>query len=336
MERNLTLDILKGFAVIIMIIANTVPYFYNIENEIFIRLLFSTAAPIFIITSGYITFFNVHIKKVEKSKLYLRICQILYGGVLIDTLFWHSIPFITFDVLYLIAFSQIAIIFVNKNHLLKLTFLIFIISPLLFYFFEYRLSIIDTKSISYQFVEESNPIKRIFFDGWFPIFPWFGFFLLGVLSLKYSKILSRRLNLNFFLGISFLLLYLILTVDNIPEARNKYLELWYPLYGKSLLIPFSLFFVINGIINYSFNHKNLIIDVIVSIGKNTLFIYTLNAFFVSLIIDYDFIKKIQIDKVYIFLLIIIILIGFTIILEKIKNTKFWFNFPKLIKFIILN
>jgi hypothetical protein len=185
-------------------------------------------------------------------------------------------------------------------------------------------------------VEESNPIKRIFFDGWFPIFPWFGFFLLGVLSLKYSKILSRRLNLNFFLGISFLLLYLILTVDNIPEARNKYLELWYPLYGKSLLIPFSLFFVINGIINYSFNHKNLIIDVIVSIGKNTLFIYTLNAFFVSLIIDYDFIKKIQIDKVYIFLLIIIILIGFTIILEKIKNTKFWFNFPKLIKFIILN
>jgi uncharacterized membrane protein len=336
MERNLTLDILKGFAVIIMIIANTVPYFYNIENEIFIRLLFSTAAPIFIITSGYITFFNVHIKKVEKSKLYLRICQILYGGVLIDTLFWHSIPFITFDVLYLIAFSQIAIIFVNKNHLLKLTFLIFIISPLLFYFFEYRLSIIDTKSISYQFVEESNPIKRIFFDGWFPIFPWFGFFLLGVLSLKYSKILSRRLNLNFFLGISFLLLYLILTVDNIPEARNKYLELWYPLYGKSLLIPFSLFFVINGIINYSFNHKNLIIDFIVSIGKNTLFIYTLNAFFVSLIIDYDFIKKIQIDKVYIFLLIIIILIGFTIILEKIKNTKFWFNFPKLIKFIILN
>jgi uncharacterized membrane protein len=336
MERNLTLDILKGFAVIIMIIANTVPYFYNIENEIFIRLLFSTAAPIFIITSGYITFFNVHIKKVEKSKLYLRICQILYGGVLIDTLFWHSIPFITFDVLYLIAFSQIAIIFVNKNHLLKLTFLIFIISPLLFYFFEYRLSIIDTKSISYQFVEESNPIKRIFFDGWFPIFPWFGFFLLGVLSLKYSKILSRRLNLNFFLGISFLLLYLILTVDNIPEARNKYLELWYPLYGKSLLIPFSLFFVINGIINYSFNHKNLIIDFIVSIGKNTLFIYTLNAFFVSLIIDYDFIKKIQIDKVYIFLLMIIILIGFTIILEKIKNTKFWFNFPKLIKFIILN
>ena len=336
MERNPTLDILKGFAVIIMIIANTVPYFYNIENEIIIRLLFSTAAPIFIITSGYITYFNVHIKKVEKSKLYLRICQILYGGVLIDTLFWHSIPFITFDVLYLIAFSQIAIIFVNKNHLLKLTFLIFIISPLLFYFFEYRLSIIDTKSISYQFVEESNPIKRIFFDGWFPIFPWFGFFLLGVLSLKYSKILSRRLNLNFFLGISFLLLYLILTVDNIPEARNKYLELWYPLYGKSLLIPFSLFFVINGIINYSFNHKNLIIDFIVSIGKNTLFIYTLNAFFVSLIIDYDFIKKIQIDKVYIFLLMIIILIGFTIILEKIKNTKFWFNFPKLIKFIILN
>jgi hypothetical protein len=131
-------------------------------------------------------------------------------------------------------------------------------------------------------------------------------------------------------------LYLILTVDNIPEARNKYLELWYPLYGKSLLIPFSLFFVINGIINYSFNHKNLIIDFIVSIGKNTLFIYTLNAFFVSLIIDYDFIKKIQIDKVYIFLLMIIILIGFTIILEKIKNTKFWFNFPKLIKFIILN
>jgi uncharacterized membrane protein len=185
-------------------------------------------------------------------------------------------------------------------------------------------------------MEESNPIKRAFFDGWFPILPWFGFFLLGVLSMKYSEILTRRMNLNFFLGISFLLLYLILTVDNIPETRNKYLELWYPLYGKSLLIPFSLFFVFNGIINYSFNHKNLIIDFIVNIGKNTLFIYTLNAFFVSLIIDYNFIKKIQIDKVYIFLLIIIILIVFTIILEKIKNTKFWLNFPKLIKFLILN
>jgi len=336
MERNLTLDILKGFAVIIMIIANTVPYFYNIENEIFIRLLFSTAAPIFIITSGYITYFNVHIKKVEKSKLYLRICQILYGGILIDSLFWHSIPFITFDVLYLIAFSQIIIIFVNKNHFLKLTFLIFTISFLLHILLEYRFAIIETKSISYKVMEEYNPIKRMFFDGWFPIFPWFGFFLLGVLSLKYSKTLTNRINLNFFLGICCLLLYLTLTLNNIPSVRNNYLEVWYPLYGKSLLIPFSLFFVFNGIINYPIKDTNLFIDFVINIGKNTLFIYTLNAFFVSLIIDFNFIKKISINKFYIFLLLILTLLVFSVILEKLKNTIFWIRLPKYIKFLILN
>jgi uncharacterized membrane protein len=119
--RNKTIDSFRGMAIIIMIAANSWPYIYPYDNCPFLlRVLFSTAAPIFIFLSGYVYQFQNSLK--GKRPLYKRPLQILLLAVLIDSLVWKIVPFVTFDVLYLIAISMFFFIWLISHSIDSLCF----------------------------------------------------------------------------------------------------------------------------------------------------------------------------------------------------------------------
>ncbi len=333
MNRNNTLDLLKGLAVIIMLLANTAPYFFYLEENILIRLFFSIAAPIFIISSGYITQKNIETTQKNKSKFYYRIFQILFFGVFIDYFCWHAIPFISFDVLYLIAFSQLFLLFIKKKYILFLTFILLIISILLHQNIEYRFFISEPKTFSLDNFIAANPLKRYFFDGWFPILPWLVFFLLGSLSSIFDKMLIKFKFLFVLLGVFGFIIFIILNNNYFQPVRDNYLELWYPLNGNSLLIPISVLLIFIGIINFKVIINKILTQIIIDLGKNTLFVYTINAIVISLI--FDFYKK-GFNNNLLFVFIILAMILLTLLLQRLKSSLIWSKTPKFIKFILCN
>ena len=200
MERSHSLDLIKGFAVLVMIFANTSIYFFNFKEFNFLRLICSLPAPIFIVLTGYFTQMNLLKKDAKKRALISRALQILFLATFIDLVIWQNIPFITFDILYLIAFSQLILIFCNSKYFNGLIFLIFLGNFLLPYITTYRFEIDDIPLqlfVGYKSILIAAPLKRMIYDGWFPIFPWIAFALMGALAYKKRLIFSNKSNFFF-------------------------------------------------------------------------------------------------------------------------------------------
>ena len=103
--RNNLVDSVRGAAILIMFAANLWPYAIpKADCPIWLRLIFSTAAPFFVFLSGVSIAFAEEARK-PVGDLLKRIIQVLLIGVIIDILVWQIVPFYNFDVLYLISFS---------------------------------------------------------------------------------------------------------------------------------------------------------------------------------------------------------------------------------------
>jgi uncharacterized membrane protein len=332
-----TIDFLRGIAVFIMIIANSTPYIFNLSSYNTLRIIFSLAAPIFIFLAGYTTQMNFENNKSEKL---IRIFQVILIAVIIDIFVWRSIPFYTFDVLYLIGASKLLLFILNKyaNRSIKIFILFLFIGVLIFlskYFF-YRFPLSDLNiNILYNdpyYYFKAGAIKRFLYDGWFPIFPWFIIVLMGSLSYKYNNIKNRFfLFLLILTGLSaliFLVFYFNMTTFII---REKYFEIWYPLYGIKLLLPIAVIFIIIGTINL---YSNINFSFFNILGQNSLFAYLLNAIFDSILDSYNLNNYSMVNKVSIFLLSLFIIVIATFLLYYFKSKSYWKRIPFLFKFLM--
>lgn len=337
MNRSNVIDFIRGIAVIIMILANTIPYFIDLEKFIFIRFIFSLAAPIFLLITGYVTQISLSNRDLNRAKFISRICQILFFGVFIDVFFWKSIPFMTTDILYLIAFSQFLLLLFNEKINIFLILLIFSASVLMHDIFIYRFDIPDlsiNSNIDFTSIINLNPIKRFLFDGWFPVFPWVAFVFLGAISFRYKAFISQ--NYLYFLLSGFILLIVsYFSIQNkFYPIRDNYLELWYPANGLSLLIPFSIFLISTGFINMKTFQNNIFLNFFIFLGKNSLFAYTFNALLIAIVIDFNLNNKFSnYNIVYLFSTLLTIIVV-TLLMEKIRNDKLWKKTPKFIKFLL--
>ena len=332
-----TIDFLRGIAVFIMIIANSTPYIFNLSSYNTLRIIFSLAAPIFIFLAGYTTQMNFENNKPEKL---IRIFQVILIAVIIDIFVWRSIPFYTFDVLYLIGASKLLLFILNKyaNRSIKIFILFLFIGVLIFlskYFF-YRFPLSDLNiNVLYNdpyYYFKAGAIKRFLYDGWFPIFPWFIIVLMGSLSYKYNNIKNRFfLFLLILTGLSaliFLVFYFNMTTFII---REKYFEIWYPLYGIKLLLPIAVIFIIIGTINL---YSNINFSFFNILGQNSLFAYLLNAIFDSILDSYNLNNYSMVNKVSIFLLSLFTIVIVTFILNYFKSKDYWKRIPFVFKFLI--
>ena len=110
--RFVELDIARSIAILIMIVANAAPSLLEEESvhPIF-RVICSLAAPLFIFISGLTFRVNMDSKK---SGLLKNAFYLLASAAFVDVAIWRIMPFCTFDVLYLIAFSQLITFFIFK------------------------------------------------------------------------------------------------------------------------------------------------------------------------------------------------------------------------------
>jgi hypothetical protein len=332
-----TIDFLRGIAVFIMIIANSTPYIFNLSSYNTLRIIFSLAAPIFIFLAGYTTQMNFENNKSEKL---IRIFQVVLIAVIIDIFVWRSIPFYTFDVLYLIGVSKLLLFILNKyaNRSIKIfiSFIFICIFIFLSKYLFFRFSLSDLNiNVLYNdpyYYFKAGAIKRFLYDGWFPIFPWFIIVLMGSLSYKYNNIKNRFfLFLLILTGLSaliFLVFYFNMTTFIV---REKYFEIWYPLNGIKLLLPIAVIFIIIGTINLYSNINFRFFNIL---GQNSLFAYFLNAIFDSILDSYNLNNYSMVNKVSIFLLSLFTIVIATFILNYFKSIGYWKRIPFLFKFLM--
>jgi len=329
MKRDISIDILRGFAILTMVAANLSAYVLQMPPPLLFRFYGTFAAPIFILLSGGMV--GLKGKDLDRGLIYYlrRGCMILLVAGLIDLLIWHEFPFMTVDVLYLIGFAMpITYLFSRLKKRLQTVIIltIFLISPFLQNILGYRESI--------DVIVSLGAINRWLIDGWFPVFPWLGFCFLGPVILqlrqnsetKFGNLKALVFGLLFLCG-GAALWYIF------PGAlliREGYSEMFYPpplgYIATAIGIIILLFAVLDrwaGIFLFRPLQR---------LGEASLFLYILHLSAIKFYFSVywpgrDFWSFTLIYLAFIFSLI---LIAFG--LRQIK--KQWINRPRLVKFFI--
>lgn len=241
------IDELRGLAVVIMIAANAFPYFHDVNGcHILMRILFSTAAPIFIFLAGVSLSLSLE-KGKQEGTIALRIFQVLFFGIFVDMVFWSIAPFSSMDVLYLISYSLGILLWLQRFHV----WLIGCLGILSFSFgllgvTQYNFDIIDF-AVSSFFSEAHRRamFHRAMFDGWFPLFPWFGVVVLGYLFWQKRQRILRHKKVLFVFGVITIIVASIFYVSAkfpVNPLRSGYTEIFYP-------VSMSFLFFMTGILS---------------------------------------------------------------------------------------
>jgi len=276
--RNHSVDFFRGIAILIMVAANSYPYIFpDLPCPMLIRVLFSTAAPIFIFLSG------VSLRLSEENgksilNTFQRICQVLFFAVLIDVVIWGIMPFYTMDVLYLISFSLITILGLRKLPDFY-ALLVFVLSFSLTLFFAQQYNFSLNEVGAFEFGDDYlflDAVKHIFIDGWFPIFPWIGVSILGYYFTKHRLVFGKYLNLFLLIGLAGVSGFLFFTLGgsfsfNLP--RSNYMEIFYP-----VTLPFFVYMGSIFLLVFYFMQKNYLSrNYVCLLGTYSLAVYFFHA-----------------------------------------------------------
>jgi len=286
--RYVELDIARSIAILIMIVANAAPALLEQESAhpIF-RLICSLAAPLFIFISGLT--FRVNIDN-NKNGLLKNAFYLLASAAFVDVAIWRIMPFCTFDVLYLIAFSQIITFFIFKlsPNLRVVTFCVLaivlvVVQQLLSYRFEIADSLIaDVIGSKGPFYSVQSSFKRLVFDGWFPILPWSLLFLSGSL-ISYQRLnhlfLEKKVT-RLIVWILFIGVFSFFSANIGQEIRNGYMEVFYPFSGWIVVV--AGFWMICALsFAKMFRDNQIVINYIQVLGKKSLFVYIFHLTVIS-------------------------------------------------------
>jgi uncharacterized membrane protein len=222
----------------------------------------------------------------KSEQVWKRSIQIIFIGVFIDLFIWQINPFATYDVLYLIGLSSIIVWYLGrlKSNFVKcsISLLIFCIHLFFLSFYQFEMSDIPISEFprAYSF---NGTLKRLFLDGWFPIFPWLGISFLGYLSFAHRSFFESRKNNYLFFGILSLLLFpfSILFGAPIQAIRGGYVELFYPVKNWFYFHLLGIFTII--IWGYSLKFDSL--KLIRRIGSFSLSIYLFHAIYIHYILS---------------------------------------------------
>ena len=183
-ERYRWIDQIRGLAIILMIPANLAPYLSE-PHPMWFRILGSYSAPTFIMLSAGMVILTSH--KHNLGYYIKRAATILAVGIFLDSLLWKLCPFTSFDVLYTISVS-LPIIYFCRNQktrvILVFACLVFIGAIILQTFAGYHAEAYEIYWEKFDFPELPRLLQSWFIDGWFPVFPWVGFSLLGAVLFR--------------------------------------------------------------------------------------------------------------------------------------------------------
>jgi uncharacterized membrane protein len=337
-KRDVTIDTLRGFALFTMVAANMAPYFLNEPHPFLFRFYGTFAAPLFILISGMMVAITTQTKGHDWKHFLIRGLLIVAVGALIDVVMWNILPFTTVDVLYLIGISlPIAYFFtrLNKSSQWLIVIIIFLATPVLqniFGYSDYPTEFFLTGEQTIVVPNQTSILNHWLVDGWFPIFPWLGFSLLGVilgnLRLKYKKFEKNVI----LLGISILILGIIIWYFFPGKflTRAGYSEVFYPPTIGYIMSAIGLILTLFSVVDY----KPAIVAYkpLKALGESALFMYILHLALGRYIIAAIWPK----GNFQSFLIMYIALIFFMILvaygLRTLKSN--WKNRPYIIRFLI--
>jgi uncharacterized membrane protein len=224
--RHIGIDALRGFAVVIMVGANMVPYLLEEPYPLWLRAVSSLAAPTFVMLAGFMVGQGSASKSYGIWHYLKRSAVLLLVAALIDYLIWGATPFRTFDVLYLIALvlpAASAARRLSRPMVLACAALIFALTQPLQHLWGYG------RDVSHPVWER---VHALLLDGWFPVFPWLGVGLVGAVIGAMRReasddVLARGLPRAALACLAIGLPFWWLTHPEFP-TRHGYAELFYP------------------------------------------------------------------------------------------------------------
>jgi len=185
-KRDVTIDVLRGFAIFTMIAANMAAFALARPHPFLFRFYGTFAAPIFILISGMMVVYTTMVNGRNFRYFLIRGGLLILIAALIDIFVWTIYPFVSFDVLYLIGVAlPIAYLFQRLSPLYRWLIIVavFLLTPFLqqaFGYTDYPTELTLWGKTTIQAADPTGVINHWLVDGFFPIFPWLGFSLLGV------------------------------------------------------------------------------------------------------------------------------------------------------------
>ncbi len=338
--RDTSVDTLRGLAIFTMIAANLAGAILVEPHPLLLRLYGTFAAPLFILLSGMMIS-KGSAKSAHDLKYYLvRMGLTLTIAALIDVLVWQFYPFLSFDVLYLIAVSMPIVYLslrLNLKQRVALVATIFAITPVL----QFLTGYVAHPADFYISIWE-NPIGQInlfslshhyLVDGWFPIFPWLGVALLGpVIAGLREKYVAAKQNIFLFLGIGTLAIGTVVwwLYPGSLFTRNGYSEMFYPVTTGFLFTAIGLIITLFAVVDRK--PTLTIYKPLQMLGQVALFIYILH----EVIIGHFFLNFFSDVSLEVYLVFYIALLGVVFAaaygLKALKRK--WTVRPFLVRFLI--
>ena len=282
--RDVTIDVTRGLAIFMMIAANTLPYLLMRPVPMPVRIYGTFAAPIFITLAGMMVALT---KKKHNFSYFLdRGAMIVLIGVLIDVFLWSVYPFVGVDVLYLIGISlPIAYLFLKADGKLRWAIigLIFLLTPVLQYTVGYR-------EVHYLDNSLSGIAHSLLIDGYFPLFPWLGFSLLGAQlgSLRWKDEMIKKFNDPRMVAIIVALLAIGSTLwyafPGNAYIREGYAELFYPPTIGFIITAIGV--ILLAIAIFDALPYNRLLEPFRSMGQYSLQIYVVHLMVIALVIQH--------------------------------------------------
>ncbi len=256
-KRDATIDIMRGLAVLMMVCGNLPTVLLVNPYPFWLVLVSAWAAPLFITISGMMVALTAQTKGHGVRYFLLRGAMLVIIGLLIEVFILGGSPFMFFQILYLIGVSlSIAHIFSRLKGL-----------P--------RWIIVITFFLSHPFLQETLKhtdliVHRFIVDGWFPIFPWLGFSLLGVnlayLRWRQNVRIAMEKKLTFIIGVS------VLTLGGFTWMLTFHNHPW-PSIGYTIS-AIGIFLILLSIIDYK--PSFVLYRPMKVLGESPLFMYILH------------------------------------------------------------
>jgi uncharacterized membrane protein len=342
-KRDTTIDVLRGLAILIMIAANSSAFTFAEPHPFWFRCLSSVAAPLFITLSGMMIYFS-QIRKDYPFAYFLKRGLMLIGvAAFLDIAVWQVCPCTSFDVLYIIGISApVAFLFgrIDKTFLRWILIAaIFLLAPVLQYLFgytSYPSEFLFDGSYRLVIENQTSVLNHLFIDGWFPVFPWLGFSLFGVMLGCYrwkGEGIRSFCNKNTLLAAVACLSIGILLKVIFPVhlyIRDGFGEVFYPptvgfcMYTVGIIL--ALFIIFDKFAS------SRVFEPVATIGRSSLFLYILHWFAINYVFSALFTELDGVHFALLWLCFAAIITGIAYGLKLLK--KKWTQQPWFFRFLL--
>jgi uncharacterized membrane protein len=217
----------------------------------------------------------------------------------LDVASWQLYPFTSFDVLYVIGISAPIAYFFGRIRNAPIQWfvvgVVFLLAPLLqnaFGYTEYPSEFNFDGTYSLVVESQTSILNHLFIDGWFPVFPWLGFSLLGVLLGNYrwkAGGIQAFCNGKTLIAATALLVVGISTwliKPVILYSRDGFSEVFYPPTLRFCIYTVGVILVLFYLID-KFRDTSLL-QPVSTIGRSSLFLYVLHSLTINYILSHFF------------------------------------------------